>query len=274
MPPPLTEQPPPSPLEQRTAEPTALEQHPLEPVPVEQRPPEPAPVAQRPPKSAFVEQRPPEVPQSRPPPMEPSPTEPTSTEPPSRPEAEQVPEPPRRSEPPKPSEPPPPLAPQKLPEAAPHAVPEKRAEIPRPPQSHPKPVAKPLTARPEFVPRSGSVAPGPANQTSAAPQPAMPPTAASPVDGAWQNAVAGWLASHKNYPEDARRLGEQGRVVIRFTVERSGRVLDANIVDASGSARLDAASVALVRNASLPAFPASMTRPMITITTTIRYTLR
>jgi protein TonB len=89
----------------------------------------------------------------------------------------------------------------------------------------------------------------------------------------WQASIAGWLAAHKAYPEEARRRGEQGRVVIRFTIDRSGRVSDANIVGTSGSERLDAATLALVRSASLPALPAAMTQTRITITTSVRYTL-
>jgi protein TonB len=106
--------------------------------------------------------------------------------------------------------------------------------------------------------------------------PVMAPTPAAPatVDGGWPASVADWLASRKTYPEEARRQGEEGRVVIRFTVDRSGHVIEANIVGSSGSERLDAATLALLRNASLPAFPQSMPQARMTITTSVRYTLR
>jgi protein TonB len=114
----------------------------------------------------------------------------------------------------------------------------------------------------------------------AAPSPA-PPSAATPVapappsvDPRWQAAVSGWLAARKTYPEEARRRGEQGRVAIRFTVDRSGRVVDAAIVTASGSTLLDDAALSLLRQATLPAFPPAMTQDRITITTTMRYTLQ
>jgi protein TonB len=115
--------------------------------------------------------------------------------------------------------------------------------------------------------------PAPAER-AVAPLAAPAPAAARLVDPAWQAAVAGWLLSHKAYPEDARRRGDEGRVVVRITVDRSGRVLDASVVGPSGSELLDSATVAMLRNASLPAFPASMAEPRITISTSIRYSLR
>jgi protein TonB len=94
------------------------------------------------------------------------------------------------------------------------------------------------------------------------------------VDPSWQSAVVNWLAEHKTYPDESRRRGEEGRVVIRFTVDRSGHVSDATVTTSSGIARLDEATLALMRDASLPRFPATMTRDRITITTSVRYTLR
>ena len=110
------------------------------------------------------------------------------------------------------------------------------------------------------------------------PQAAMAPAptaSATPVvDPAWQASVFGWLASRKIYPDEARRRGEEGRVAVRFTVDRSGRVVEAAIVSASGSALLDEAALGLLRQAVLPAFPADMNQARITITTTMRYSLR
>ena len=128
-------------------------------------------------------------------------------------------------------------------------------------------------------PAPAIVPPPPARTVPAAAAP--PPVAAPPapaalpvVDPSWQRAVAGWLASGRNYPEEARRRGEEGRVIVRFTVDRSGRVVEASVVGPSGATLLDAAALALLRQASLPAFPPSMTQARITITTSVRYTLR
>jgi protein TonB len=94
------------------------------------------------------------------------------------------------------------------------------------------------------------------------------------VDPAWRASLAGWLAARKAYPEEARRRGEEGNVTVRFTVDRSGRVVEAAIVGGSGSVLLDQAALGLLRQAALPAFPAAMPQTRITITTTMRYSLR
>ncbi len=107
---------------------------------------------------------------------------------------------------------------------------------------------------------------------------AAPPAAGSPnpVDASaiagWRQALAAWLAQHKAYPEDARRLGEEGTVAIRFSIDRAGHVLDATVLHGSGSAILDAATTGMLRNAILPRPPA-MSADQITISVQIHYKL-
>jgi protein TonB len=171
--------------------------------------------------------------------------------------------------PPEPATPDLPLPEAPSPEPPPPELP--TFELP-PPKATPAPLPPPM-APPK--PRPGPSKPLPAAQPPTAPAPAPAEAQSTPVvDPSWQSGVAAWLAAHKSYPEDARRRGEEGRVVIRFTVERSGQVLDAEVVGSSGSARLDAATLALLRGASLPAFPAPMTQGRVTITTSVRFTLR
>jgi len=94
------------------------------------------------------------------------------------------------------------------------------------------------------------------------------------MDPRWVAGVSAWLASHRTYPESARERGEEGNVAVRFTVDRYGRVLQAVIVRASGSTLLDDAALGLLRQAEFPAFPADMTEAQVTITTSVRYSLR
>ena len=61
--------------------------------------------------------------------------------------------------------------------------------------------------------------------------------------------------------------------MLRFRVSRTGRVLDYSVVSSSGFADLDAAIDAMMRNASLPPFPPSMTTPEIEVSVTIRFGL-
>jgi len=89
----------------------------------------------------------------------------------------------------------------------------------------------------------------------------------------WRGSLAAWLQSHRTYPEEARRMSQEGRAVVRFTAGRDGRVLEFALVSSSGSAALDEAAQAMFRGARLPAFPAGMAQDRITVTVPIRFTL-
>ncbi len=75
------------------------------------------------------------------------------------------------------------------------------------------------------------------------------------ISPSYRALLSEWLESHKRYPESAREQGEQGRAVLRFVVERSGRVADFAIVTSSGYPDLDAALERMMRGAILPPFP-------------------
>jgi len=124
------------------------------------------------------------------------------------------------------------------------------------------------------------VEPAPSAPLPPAPSPPPQPAASAPAEAApprisasWQRTLSAWLASHKVYPEEARRRDEQGTVTVRFTVEPSGHVTDVTVVHGSGSSRLDAAAEAMLRGASLPPFDASMRQVPITATVQIHYAL-
>jgi TonB family protein len=61
--------------------------------------------------------------------------------------------------------------------------------------------------------------------------------------------------------------------VLRFTIDRSGRVLDVTLARSTGSSVLDAAAQAMLRGAQLPPFPATMPQDQLTVTAQIRYAL-
>ena len=52
------------------------------------------------------------------------------------------------------------------------------------------------------------------------------------------------LARHFNYPLQARRRGWQGEVILAFTLERNGQILDIQIARGSGHRALDRAALA------------------------------
>lgn len=107
---------------------------------------------------------------------------------------------------------------------------------------------------------------------TAIPQPSQDAPAAE-VNPGWRNALAAWLQGNKTYPDEARRRHEEGRAVVRFTVERDGHVSELKLLSGTGSVALDAAVDQLLRGGHLPPFPASMAQTQLTITLQIRYSL-
>jgi protein TonB len=192
-----------------------------------------------------------------------------------------------------------PLAPAAMPELPPPAEipapPEVPIAQPSPPEPLPPPPAEtkspeappPITHPPvvhKTTPRVKPVTPPHIAETPTAiqPQPSdAPPSqpisrssvAEAPIAGDWQRSLATWLAAHKTYPDEARRRGMEGTVVLRFTVDRSGRVLDVVLVRSAGSSMLDTAAEAMVHNATLPPFTDGMSQDTVTVTVQIRYAL-
>jgi periplasmic protein TonB len=219
------------------APPEALLPLPPEPVPP---PPEPPVVAAEPP--------PPE-----PPPIEPPPPE---MPPPPQPEA-----PVAVSEPP----PPPPPPPQKhVVKKVPKPVP-RHQEVPQPTQAYLPSLTPQLPAAP---------APSAPPQTAMAATPMPAPVPSPEASAGYRALLSAWLESHKRYPDAARQRGEEGRAVLRFSVDRSGRVLDYAVTSSSGYPDLDQSVEEMMRGATLPPFPAGMPQPEMQISVTIRFSLR
>lgn len=87
--------------------------------------------------------------------------------------------------------------------------------------------------------------------------------------------VVARLQRAKRYPAAARRTRDQGTVRVRFTLDRSGRVVSASVAQRSGSAILDKEALALVRQAGpFPPFPAAIGKSRLTYTVPLTYRLR
>jgi protein TonB len=99
------------------------------------------------------------------------------------------------------------------------------------------------------------------------------PAASAAVNPGYASLLSEWLNSHKRYPESARERGEEGRAVLRFAVERSGRVTNFAIVTSSGFPDLDAGLEEMMRSAVLPPFPADMPQSSISVSVAIRFSL-
>jgi protein TonB len=177
------------------------------------------------------------------------------------------------TQPPPPEPPPPPAAIPKPEPPPPPPKPIVRKQIVKPP---PPPRPQPMREIPPQsvqtpVPR---IVQAPPVQTAAiALVPAPMPRPAPVVSGNYRAALSAWLESHKRYPDSARQRGEEGRAVLRFRVDRSGRVLTYALASSTGYADLDAAIDAMMRGATLPSFPADMTASDVEVSVTVRFSL-
>ena len=91
------------------------------------------------------------------------------------------------------------------------------------------------------------------------PKPVAPPAASQPsakVLTAWRNKVLAHLNAHKRDVTNS----PGGVSTVAFSIDRSGRVLSAEILKSSGSASLDKEAVALTQRSSpVPAPPSDLT---------------
>lgn len=142
----------------------------------------------------------------------------------------------------------------------------KLAEAPKPVIEVPKPKPKPPKPQPRVEPPRDVQPvqePTPARPAEPVKAPAAPPAPAPAASNtpSWESEVLRRLARFKKYPPAARSRGTQGQVVIAFTLDGQGRVLDASVDKSSGSSLLDRAALAAVREAQpLPVPPADRLR--------------
>jgi periplasmic protein TonB len=167
-------------------------------------------------------------------------------------------------------EPPPPAPETPVPVVQPPPPPKPAVKPPPKPVHHHLEQAMPSPTPAPSQPTQAAVA---APQTAYAPTPVPAPVPSAEVSPGYRALLSAWLESHKHYPDSARQRGEEGRAVLRFAVDRSGRVLDFAVAHGSGYPDLDASIEEMMRGAMLPPFPASMTQSRIDVSVTIRFSL-
>jgi protein TonB len=99
--------------------------------------------------------------------------------------------------------------------------------------------------------QSASLTSAPKPQTQQAEQAAAPQQTASaaPSDSqvsSWQSSVQRHIGRRLRYPADARRRGEEGRVMVQFAIDKGGNVQSVSVTASSGFASLDQAAIDLV----------------------------
>lgn len=133
--------------------------------------------------------------------------------------------------------PPPPAPPQEIVKPKPRPV-----EIKPQPRRQPEPVPQPMLAIP-----AESAAPA-AEVPVVRETPPAPPAPPAPVTVSQPRFDADYLSNPAPaYPPISRRMGEEGKVVLRVHVEPNGLPSQVEIKTASGSPRLDQAALDAVR---------------------------
>lgn len=152
--------------------------------------------------------------------------------------------------PPAPPEPvPPPPPPPPPPKPLPKKPPPPKRVIAAPPPPVPAPAPPPFVAPPvppvELPPAPPVVLAPPVPPTPPAPpapQAPVPPPRMIPA-----SAVQYLEPPQISYPRQSRRLGEEGRVMVRVYIDEDGRPRQVHVERSSGHARLDDAAMAGVR---------------------------
>jgi protein TonB len=92
---------------------------------------------------------------------------------------------------------------------------------------------------------------------------------------AYQTTVRRRLERYKKYPPVARSGRMEGTATVRFTLNRSGRVVQSQLVKSSGHRILDDEVMALMRRAEpFPGFPKEIPDQSMTLTAPIRFYVR
>lgn len=184
------------------------------------------------------------------------------------------------------------LAPLAEPPAAPRPPEQAAPEVPKPPPVQKAEVALPrpkpnprLKAEPAPTPiptekLGENEAPPvpvetPVAHTDVAPVPSAVPAPSGDVVPSWQGALRAHLERHKRYPAAAQFRRQQGAPVVRFIMDRQGKVLSAQLERGCGYSALDDEALALLQRAQpLPAPPLEVPGERIEMRVPVQFFLR
>lgn len=162
----------------------------------------------------------------------------------------------------------------------------KKRQFDPPPEIRNPPPPEALAAKPKDEPEPEQVAA--ADRTTAAPSSLAEiedslkaPVNGSPSDQAasaaqtWENRLLTHLEQYKRYPGAAQRKRQEDVVYLRFTMDRSGKVLNWRIERSHGYALLDGEVGALIQRASpLPAPPKEVAGNSIEMVVPVEFFMR
>jgi protein TonB len=145
--------------------------------------------------------------------------------------------------------------------------PEQEAEVALPAPELPKPPSeeRPPTAQPSVTMPSVPAPPTPGAEVA--------PSAV--VVRRWESALVAHIERFKRYPAEARAHDERGVTRVAFTIDRDGRVLASRVVQSSGSAALDAETLAMLNRAQpMPRPPAQLSNNELSFVVPVRFNIR
>ncbi|MCI4678590.1 energy transducer TonB [Rhodoblastus acidophilus] len=149
---------------------------------------------------------------------------------------------------------------------------------PGPDQAQPPPKPAPAETQqqaPQQAPQDESAATAPPEATEHADHAAAPAVGRatqkpSAAELRWERRIAVRLERAKRYPHDAS--GRSGVAKVMFRIDRDGRLLTSRIVESSGSAALDAATLDLLKRAEpFPKPPRDLSDDRLVFIAPIRY---
>ena len=154
--------------------------------------------------------------------------------------------------------------------------------LPPPPEQPPEkkvedkpPPPKPVQAKKKPAPRTAPAASAPARADAPASSQLGVSAEASRAQASWRDLLVAHLQRHKRYPAGAQSRGDQGTVLLSFSMDRNGHVLSRSLARSSGVPELDQEVLAMIQRAQpLPPFPPAMPQPRMTLTVPIRFTPR
>jgi periplasmic protein TonB len=88
---------------------------------------------------------------------------------------------------------------------------------------------------------------------------------------AWMGKLKQWWDQHSFYPKEASQTNEGGNVKVHIVIASDGHVTSIEVVQGSGLSVLDAAAVAVFRNAHLPPFPPGTPAQPADVVVTLHY---
>jgi periplasmic protein TonB len=91
----------------------------------------------------------------------------------------------------------------------------------------------------------------------------------------YEQVISSLIAKEKKYPRSARKRGVSGMVTVKFTVLKTGKIVDSEVVVSAKSPRLDNEALAMLERVSpLPAIPIEFELEEMTFVLPIEFSLR